>query len=121
METLKQRTNVTLLMNTVVTELLGEGAVSGLALKNTQTGETSQIPVNGIFEAVGQLPEKALSASLVNVDESGFILSSEDCLTDAAGIFAAGDCRAKEVRQLTTACADGAVSALAACKFCDHH
>ena len=119
-EALQKRANVTFAMNTVVTGLLGDGAVNGLALKNTVTGEESQIAVDGLFEAVGQLPEKALSSALVDVDETGFILSGEDCLTAAAGIFAAGDCRAKEVRQLTTACADGAVAALAACKFCDN-
>ena len=118
-EQLKKRPNVDFAMNTVVTGLLGSGALSGLALKNTVTGEESQLAVDGLFEAVGQLPEKKLAASVAEVDETGFVPAGEDCVTSAAGIFAAGDCRAKEVRQLTTACADGAVAALAACKYCD--
>lgn len=118
-EQLKKRPNVDFAMNTVITGLLGSGALSGLALKNTVTGEESQLAVDGLFEAVGQLPEKKLASSLTAVDETGFVPAGEDCLTSAAGIFVAGDCRAKEVRQLTTACADGAVSALAACKYCD--
>ena len=118
-EALKKRPNVNFIMNTAVTALLGGGTLTGLALKNTVTGEESQLAVNGLFEAVGQLPEKKLSASVAAVDESGFVSAGEDCLTSAAGIFVAGDCRAKEVRQLTTACADGAVAALAACKYCD--
>ena len=118
-EQLKKRPNVDFAMNTVVTGLLGDGSLSGLALKNTVTGEESQLAVDGLFEAVGQLPEKKLASSVAEVDEAGFVPAAEDCLTSAAGVFVAGDCRAKEVRQLTTACADGAVSALAACKFCD--
>ena len=118
-EQLKKRANVAFAMNTVVTGLLGNGALSGLALKNTVTGEESQLAVDGLFEAVGQLPEKKLASSVAEVDEAGFVPAGEDCLTSAAGVFVAGDCRAKEVRQLTTACADGAVAALAACKYCD--
>ena len=118
-EQLKKRPNVDFAMNTVVTGLLGQGTLSGLALKNTATGEERQLAVDGLFEAVGQLPEKKLAASVAEVDETGFVPAGEDCVTSAAGVFVAGDCRAKEVRQLTTACADGAVAALAACKYCD--
>ena len=60
-----------------------------------------------------------MSGSVVTVDEAGFIPAGESCLTSAAGIFAAGDCRTKEVRQLTTACADGAIAALAAVSYCN--
>lgn len=74
--------------------------------------------VSALFQAVGLLPESRLAVSGVPVDEAGFIAAGEDCLTPIPGIFAAGDLRAKEVRQLTTACADGAVAALAACRFC---
>ena len=118
-EQLKKRPNVDFAMNTVVTALLGDGALTGLALKNTVTGEESQLAADGLFEAVGQLPEKKLASSVAEVDETGFVPAGEDCITSAAGVFVAGDCRAKEVRQLTTACADGAVAALAACKYCD--
>lgn len=115
---LRQRANVTLTMNTVVTELPGNHTLTGLTLKNTITGETSELAVQGLFEAVGQLPEQGLSQTITVVDEDGFIPSGENCLTPTSGVFAAGDCRAKEIRQLTTACADGAVAALAACRHC---
>ena len=78
----------------------------------------SHLLTAALFEAVGQLPETGLAASLLPLDGAGFIPSGEDCLTPAPGIFAAGDCRTKAVRQLTTACADGAVAALAACQYC---
>ena len=117
-EKLKQRDNVTIVLDTVVDALLGDSALSGLQLRNVITGETSQLAVSGLFEAVGQLPETQLAAALnINCSE-GFLAAGEDCLTNAGGIFAAGDCRAKSVRQLTTACADGAVAALAACQYC---
>jgi len=115
---LEGKANVTLLRNTEVTALEGPAALTGLSLRNTVTGEASRLAVSGLFEAVGQLPRRELSASLVETDEAGFIPAGEDCLTSRAGVFAAGDCRVKSVRQLTTACADGAVAATAACLWC---
>lgn len=116
---LRERSNVTFELDTVVDELLGEDALTGLLLRNTVTGETKELPVNGLFEAVGQQPEGKLAAALAIADESGFIPVGEHCVTEVSGVFAAGDCRTKEVRQLTTACADGAVAALAACAYCN--
>ena len=118
-EKLQTRSNVTFLLDSVVAALHGEGSLSGLTVQNVKTGETREVAVTGLFEAVGQLPEKALTEPLVELDEGGFIAAGESCLTNAAGVFAAGDCRAKEVRQLTTACADGAVAALAAVQYCE--
>ena len=117
-EALRQRDNVTILLNTVVTALQGDTALTGLLLKHTITGEETELKVDGLFQAVGQQPEGTLAKALSVADEAGFIPAGEDCLTPASGVFAAGDCRTKEVRQLTTACADGAVAALAACRYC---
>lgn len=118
-EKLRARENVTFLTDTVITALRGEGALAGLSVQNVRTGETREVAVTGLFEAVGQLPERTLTEPLVALDDGGFIAAGEACLTNAAGVFAAGDCRAKEVRQLTTACADGAVAALAAVRYCE--
>ena len=117
-QALQKRTNVSFAMDTVVTALLGGGVLTGLSLRNVVTGAETSLAVSGLFEAVGQLPETSLSAALTPVDAGGFIPCGEHCVTAAAGVVAAGDCRAKEVRQLTTACADGAVAALAACNYC---
>ena len=115
----RRTANLTLLRSTVVEALEGSERLTGLTLRNTAVGEVSHLPVSALFQAVGLLPESRLARSLgVPVDEAGFIAAGEDCLTPIPGIFAAGDLRAKEVRQLTTACADGAVAALAACRFC---
>ena len=118
-ETLKKRENVTMITDTVIDALLGEGSLSALLIRNVLTGTTQELPVSGLFEAVGQQPEGKLAVALSVADDSGFIASSETCLTSVPGVFAAGDCRTKEIRQLTTACADGAVSALAACAYCN--
>jgi len=118
-EALKTRGNISVCLNTVPDALVADsGKLTGLVLRNTITRKLSTLNVDGLFVAVGQQPEAALARALSVADESGFIPAGENCLTGAAGIFAAGDCRTKEVRQLTTACADGAVAALAACRYC---
>lgn len=114
---LKKKENVEFVLSAVVKDIAGENVVEGLILNNKKTGEDFRIPVSGVFVAIGQVPKNEVFADAVKLDDSGFVLAGEDCLTSAPGIFAAGDCRTKEVRQLTTAAADGAVAALAACSY----
>ena len=114
---LKEKENVEFILSTTVRDIIGDQAVERLILNNKKTGKEYKLEVSGIFIAVGHVPQNEIFADVVRLDESGFILASEDCLTSHPGIFAAGDCRTKEVRQLTTAAADGAVAALAACKY----
>ena len=116
-EALGRRGNVTCRMHTLVQRLLGEERLTGLQLQDTVTGETAELPVDGLFQAVGQLPETAVIAPLLSLDPAGFLPAGEDCITVRPGIFVAGDCRTKSVRQLTTACADGAAAALAAAQY----
>lgn len=114
---LREKENVEFILSATVKEIAGEDAVEKLILNHKKTGEESELPVAGVFVAVGQIPKNEVFVDVVKLDAGGFILASEDCLTSHPGIFAAGDCRTKEVRQLTTAAADGAVAALAACKY----
>lgn len=114
---LKKKENVEFVLSAVVKDIAGENVVEGLILNNKKTGEDFRIPVSGVFVAIGQVPKNEAFADAVKLDDSGFVLAGEDCLTSVPGIFAAGDCRTKEVRQLTTAAADGAVAALAACSY----
>lgn len=111
--------NVTVITETVVDALLGEGSLRALSLRNTATGEVTELSVDGVFVAIGQVPENAPFASVTALDERGYIRAGEDCLTDDAAVFVAGDCRTKQVRQITTATGDGAVAAVAACKYLD--
>ncbi len=114
---LEKKDNVEFVLSATVKDIVGEFMVEGLILNNKKTGEDFQIPVAGVFVAIGQIPRNEIFDGIVRLDQSGFVLASEDCMTSAPGIFAAGDCRTKEVRQLTTAAADGTVAALAACKY----
>ena len=118
-ELLRGRANVIFHTNAVVKALRGGEALSGLLLENTATAAESALNVSGLFVAVGQEPQNDAFRAAVQTDEAGYIVTDEDMATSAAGVFAAGDCRAKRVRQLTTAVADGAVAALSACAYVD--
>ena len=116
-EALEKRENVDFVLGASVTELLGEGELTGIAVE--QHGQRREIPVAGLFVAIGHAPDNGIYAGLMDLDAAGYAASGEDCLTKSAGVFVAGDCRAKGVRQLTTAAADGSTAALAACRWLD--
>ena len=112
--------NVRFLYDTVATEYLTEeGSVTGLMLRNVKTGAVYGERFGGVFLAVGQKPENDFVKGLVAMTPDGYLYSDETALTGISGIFAAGDCRTKEVRQLTTVVSDGACAALAACRYLD--
>lgn len=114
---LEEKENVEFILSATVKEIIGDQAVERLIVNSKKIGKEFKLDVSGVFIAVGQIPKNEIFADVVKLDADGFILAAEDCITSHPGIFAAGDCRTKEVRQLTTAAADGAVAALAACKF----
>ncbi|MFA5561370.1 MAG: FAD-dependent oxidoreductase [Eubacteriales bacterium] len=114
---LKDKENVRIIYETVVAELVGERTLRELVLRHTVTGELTRLAVDGMFVAIGQVPANRPFADTVALNEQGYILADERCLTDRAGIFVAGDCRTKAVRQITTATADGATAALAAVHY----
>ena len=93
--------------------------LSGLKFKNLKTNEESSINVKGCFIAIGQIPDNKIFANLVDLDDQGFIIANESCLTKTEGLFVCGDCRTKEVRQVTTAASDGAIAATQAVKYID--
>ena len=114
---LQGKENVEFILSAAVKEIIGDQAVERLIVNSKKSGKEFKLDVSGVFIAVGQIPKNEIFADVVKLDADGFILAAEDCITSGPGIFAAGDCRTKEVRQLTTAAADGAVAALAACKY----
>lgn len=116
---LKEKPNVKFIYNTVIKEFTGESALQGAVIKNTQTDEETEITFDGAFVAIGLAPENKPFEALAELDSFGYIKSDEACLTKTKGIFTAGDCRTKKIRQITTATADGAVAALAACSYVD--
>lgn len=111
--------NIRILRNCTVQKLLlSDDSLQGAELFNAKTGETERIYVEGLFVAVGQMPQSAPFQDAV-ATENGYYLAGEDTRTCLPGIFAAGDGRKKQVRQLTTAVSDGAAAALAACRLLD--
>lgn len=116
-ERLMKRENIEVLFSSAVTELIGENMLSGIRVKSLEDGSERIVDVNGLFVAIGQMPDNERYKDIVKLDEKGYIVAGEDCRTGTAGVFAAGDCRTKEVRQLVTAAGDGAVAALSACSI----
>lgn len=117
-ERVRQLPNVTLHLEQTVSEVLESPAAPGelgaVMLRQVSDGAETVLHVDGLFVCVGQIPGNQPLAGVLDLDEAGYIQAGEDCCTNVPGIFAAGDCRTKAVRQLTTAAADGSVAALAA-------
>ena len=119
-DALLEKENVTVHFGTVVTGYRSEnGTLTGLELQNTATGEASAIAVDGAFLAVGLMPENDAFAELAALNAWGYFDSAEDCCTGTEGLYVAGDCRSKRIRQVVTAASDGAVAAMAACMYLD--
>ncbi|MBO4472218.1 MAG: FAD-dependent oxidoreductase [Clostridia bacterium] len=96
-----------------------QGKLKGLVFQNTKDGSERRYEVKGCFIAVGQVPNNDAIKGLVDLDKGGYVIAGEDTATKTAGLFIAGDCRAKRIRQVTTACADGSVAAIAATQYID--
>jgi len=109
--------NVEILWDHVAEEILGQDTVQGLRLKNVKSGEEKTLQVAGVFIAVGIIPQTELLDGLADRNDGGYVLAGEDGITSAEGIFAAGDCRSKNLRQIITAVADGANAATSAWSY----
>ena len=119
-DALKEKDNVQIIYSTVVASYeTRDGALTGLRLRSELTGEESAISVDGVFLAVGLQPENEAFAELAQLNDWGYFDSGEDCTTRTEGVFVAGDCRSKRIRQVVTASADGAIAAMAACRYLD--
>ncbi len=114
---LKERENVEIIYNANVTRLLSEKRLKAIEVTDKNDGSIRTIELNGLFIAVGRVPENQNFASLVDLDDAGYVIAGEDCRTNADGIFVAGDNRTKLLRQLVTATADGAMAATEAVKY----
>ena len=113
---LKQKPNVRFVYNSTVTKLNADRRLESIEVTN-KDGSVQTLPVRGLFVAVGRIPENQNFGKLIRLDEAGYAVAGENCHTDVPGVFVAGDNRAKEVRQLVTAAADGAVAATEAGKY----
>lgn len=118
-EALKGKENVEFVLDSIVEEINGENVLESIGVRNVVQDRCSKIAVNGLFIAVGQVPDNQAFADVVELDDYGYVIAGEDCRTSCKGIFVAGDCRTKTVRQLTTATSDGAIASLGACSYID--
>lgn len=113
---LEKKDNIEFIYNSNVTALNGSDKLESIDVTNKE-GETKELKVSGLFVAVGRIPENQNFAKIIDLDENGYVIASENCHTNVDGIFVAGDNRVKKVRQLVTAEADGAVAALEAVNY----
>lgn len=118
-ERLKEKANVEFILSSSPTEFVGDDSLTAVRIKDLVSGEERLIDCNGAFVAVGQAPDMDIFSDLIELNAGGYAKSGEGCVTVTPGVFVAGDCREKSIRQLTTAVSDGTVAALAACDYVD--
>ena len=110
-----------MLWSHTVVRIEGEGNVGALKLENKKDGSHRTLHVRGVFIAVGIRPTSALTAGQVALDEGGYVLAGEDCETSVPGVFAIGDLRKKQLRQVITACGDGANAITSVQRYLGEH
>ena len=107
---LLSKDNIEWVPNVACTDFIGENELTGVEYKD-KDGNIKVHEITGVFVAIGQVPDNKAFENLVDIDKDGYIIAGEDCKTKTEGLFVAGDCRTKAVRQVATACADGAIAA----------
>lgn len=118
-EQIESKDNVETILGTVVDSVIGDNEFRGINIKSGE-GEYNELLLDGMFIAIGLVPQNDFASNLVSLDERGYVVSDENAYTNVKGIFVAGDCRTKRIRQVATACADGAIAALNACDYIDN-
>lgn len=118
-EQLYTKENVEIITGAVVKEIVGDEELESIVITKTADGEDRKIDVKGMFVAIGLIPQNAPFSDVIGLDSYGYADADESCITKTVGIFVAGDCRKKRIRQVATACSDGAIAALAACDYVD--
>ncbi len=117
-EQLKAKDNVEIILGATVKQILGDNQFDGIIID--KGGNSQTLNIDGMFTAIGLIPQNEAFADNIKLNDYGYAEASEDCITNTAGIFVAGDCRSKRIRQVATAAADGAIAALAACDYIDN-
>lgn len=115
---LERLDNIEIILGVTVDSFVGDNELDGVVIKNS-AGETQTLEIDGLFVAIGLIPQNDAFKNVVTLDSRGYAEVDESCEAETNGIFVAGDCRTKKIRQVTTAAADGAIAALAACDYVD--
>lgn len=111
---LKTKSNVELVLSSNISSFEGDDFLQAVIVENVNTKEQRKLEIDGLFISIGYSPDSEIFKDVIALDNEGYIIAGEDCKTSADGIYAAGDCRTKSLRQLTTAAADGSVAAVSA-------
>lgn len=112
---IRQKENIEIMTQASVKEIQGEEKLTGIVIE--EKGKEKRLTLEGMFLSIGQIPETEIVSHLVKRDENGYIVTNEQKMTNSEGIFAAGDCVKKNIRQLTTAVSDGTIAALSAIEY----
>ncbi len=118
-EQIYQKENIEVITGAKVTAFTGDKELDGIEIQKSDDSSSSHLKLDGLFIAIGLIPQNEAFANIVTLDERGYAKADESCIAGTNGIFVAGDCRTKKIRQVATAAADGAVAALAACDYVD--
>ena len=118
---LYKKENVEIITSSLLKGYTGSDALDGIVIESTISGERTTLKVDGLFVAIGLVPQNEIFANVLNLNAYGYADTDESCVTKTKGVFVAGDCRSKRIRQVATACADGAIAALAACDYIDEN
>ncbi len=118
-ELVETKFNIEVIYGSTVEEFTGTETLTGLKIKDSKTEKVSEISADGVFLAVGLVPSNDAFKGVAALDERGYVLADNDCKTSMEGVFTAGDCRVKKIRQIATAVSDGATAALSACEWID--
>lgn len=116
-ERMKKKDNIKIIQNVSLESYIGESELEKLMFKNTKTNDTFVLDVEGVFIAIGQIPQNQIFSEYVGLDKQGYIITNDTCETKTKGLFAIGDCRQKSVRQLTTAACDGSIASFYAINY----
>lgn len=115
----EEKDNIEVILNCTVEEILGNDTFEGIVIKNSLDNSSTKLNLDGMFIAIGLIPQNEYFADVITLDSYGYADYDENCSCERTGIFVAGDCRRKKIRQVATASSDGAIAALAACSYID--
>lgn len=115
----EEKDNIEVILNCTVEEILGNDTFEGIVIKNSLDNSSTKLDLDGMFIAIGLIPQNEYFADVITLDSYGYADYDENCSCERTGIFVAGDCRRKKIRQVATASSDGAIAALAACSYID--
>jgi thioredoxin reductase (NADPH) len=113
----EEKENITVILNHTVEEILGDNVFEGIVIRNADENSAEELSLDGMFVAIGLVPQNEYFQNVIKLDDRGYADYGEELGNESSGIFVAGDCRRKQIRQVVTAASDGAAAAMLACDY----